>query len=136
MESKPRKPIYLPPGEGRRYSLGRGSAIFKADGDETAGTFSVSEWWLEAKTKGPTPHSHENDHVYYVLDGTVACQVDGRWYDAPKRAFLLIPGGSVHTFENRTEHRAGFLSFDNDAGFEERMPGISEWFRNTPRELS
>lgn len=49
-----RKPIYLAPGAGRRYSLGgESSSIFKADGDETAETFSVSEWWLEARTTGP-----------------------------------------------------------------------------------
>src|SRR4051812_46422153 len=108
MQPQQRKPICLAPGEGRRYSLGNGSAIFKADGDETGGTFSVSEWWLDAKTQGPTPHSHENDHVYYVLEGVIACQIDGTWHDAPKGTFLLIPGGSVHTFENRTEMRAGF----------------------------
>ena len=81
------------------------------------------------------PHSHDNDHVYYILEGTIACQVDDIWYDAPKGAFILIPGGSVHTFENRTESRAGFLSFDNEAGFEEDMPGISAWFCENPREI-
>jgi hypothetical protein len=65
----------------------------------------------------------------------MACQVDDVWYDASKGAFILIPGGSVHTFENRTEARAGFLSFDNEAGFEEDMPGISEWFCENPRPL-
>ena len=27
--------IFLPPGEGRSYPMGRISAVFKADGDET-----------------------------------------------------------------------------------------------------
>lgn len=40
----------------------------------------------------------------------------------------------MHTFENRTDLRAGFLSFDNEAGFEERMAGISEWFRSRSPE--
>src|SRR5713226_6744300 len=34
----------------------------------------------------------------------------------------------VHTFENRTTRRAGILSFNNDAGFEDQMPSISQWF--------
>jgi hypothetical protein len=38
--------IFLPPGEGRSYPMGRISAIFKADGDETQKAYSISEWWL------------------------------------------------------------------------------------------
>ena len=70
MTSRKRTPIYLAPGAGRSYPMGRISSTFKADGDETAGTFSVSEWWLEANTKGPPAHSHEDDHAWYVLEGT------------------------------------------------------------------
>ena len=36
--------IFLPPGEGRVYPMGRISAVFKADGDETLGQYSISEW--------------------------------------------------------------------------------------------
>lgn len=35
--------------------------------------------------------------------------VDGKWLDAPKGSFVLIPGG-----------------------FEEHMPGIAQWFRDRP----
>ena len=34
--------------------MGRISARFKADGAETAGRYSISEWWLEPNTKGPS----------------------------------------------------------------------------------
>jgi hypothetical protein len=33
-------------------------AVFRADGGETADTYSISEWWLEPGTPGPGPHSH------------------------------------------------------------------------------
>jgi len=132
MTSKKRNPIYLAPGAGRAYPMGRISSTFKADGDETAGTFSVSEWWLEANTKGPSAHSHEDDHAWYVIEGTMSVEIDGQWFEAPKGAFILIPGGSVHTFENHSQHRAGILSFNNRAGFEEKMAGISEWFSRNP----
>lgn len=132
MPSKKRKAIYLAPGDGRRYPMGRVSSTFKADGDETAGTFSVSEWWLEPNTQGPGAHSHDDDHAWYVIEGTMSVQVEGRWFDAPRGAFILIPGGSKHTFENRTQERAGILSFNNNAGFEQQMPGISAWFLENP----
>src|SRR5216684_7146029 len=129
-----RKPIYLPPGCGRSYPMGRISSVFKADGAETGRTFSVSEWWLEPNTKGPPAHSHDEDHAWYVIEGTMSVQVGGQWTDAVKGAFLLIPGRVVHTFENRTMRRAGILSFNNDAGFEDQMPSISEWFARNPPE--
>ncbi len=48
-----RRGIVLPPGEGRRYPMGRIEAIFKADGEETEGRYSISEWWLEPHTRVP-----------------------------------------------------------------------------------
>jgi putative acetyltransferase len=60
---KRRKPIFLPPGGGRSYPMGRLAAIFKADNAETGGAYSVSEWWLEANTKGPDAHANDEDHV-------------------------------------------------------------------------
>jgi hypothetical protein len=55
--------LVLLPGEGRSYPMGRISAVFKADGDETAKRYSISEWWLEPNTQGPGAHSHERKTV-------------------------------------------------------------------------
>jgi len=49
-----RAPILLRPGEGRAYPMGAVHAVFKADEDETGGRYSISEWWLEPYTRGPT----------------------------------------------------------------------------------
>ena len=67
----PRKPFVLPPGGGRVYPMGRLQAVFKADGDETGGAASVSEWWLDARSEGPPVHDHPEDHVFYVVEGTL-----------------------------------------------------------------
>ena len=48
-----RAAIFLAPGDGRSYSMGAMTAVFKADGKESAGSYSISEWWLEPYTKGP-----------------------------------------------------------------------------------
>ena len=70
--------IVLPPGEGRSYAMGRIGAIFKADGDETKRGYSISEWWLEPHTQGPGAHSHAEDDVFYVIDGTMSFLVEDR----------------------------------------------------------
>lgn len=129
-----RPPVILAPGEGRTYPMGTLSAVFKADGEESAGRYSISEWWLDPHTKGPGAHSHPEDDVFYVLEGTMTFFVRDQWFDAPAGSFVLVPGGDTHTFENRGDTRTGALNISVPGDFEERMPGIADWFRNRPPE--
>jgi mannose-6-phosphate isomerase-like protein (cupin superfamily) len=112
--------------------MGRISAVFKADGSETAKHYSISEWWLEPHTTGPGPHVHDEDDVFFVIEGTMSFLANGTWVDAPKGTFVLIPGGSTHDFENRSAGRAGMLNISVPGDFEEMMPGIAEWFAKHP----
>jgi mannose-6-phosphate isomerase-like protein (cupin superfamily) len=124
--------MVLGPGAGRAYAMGRIAAVFKADGDETANQYSISEWWLEAHTKGPGAHAHPEDDVFFVLEGTMSFLVDGAWTDAPKGSFVLVPGGVTHDFENRSASRAGALNVSVPGNFEQDMPAIAEWFAEHP----
>ena len=133
---KARLPVYLEPGAGRAYPMGPVAAVFKADGKETAGGYSISEWWLEPRTKGPGPHAHDEDDVFYVLEGTMSFLVGDRWTDAPKGSFIIAPGGVTHDFENRTTERAGMLNLSIPGDFEQHMPRIAEWFRGRPPEAA
>ena len=132
--SKTRQPIVLAPGEGRSYPMGRISAVFKADGAETGARYSISEWWLAPHTKGPGPHSHAEDDIFYVIAGTMSVLVDGDWTHASAGSFVLVPGGFTHDFENRGEVRAGVLNFYAPGTFEEGMPAIEKWYREHPAE--
>ena len=133
--STKRTGVFLAPGDGRSYPMGRISAIFKADGDETHQAYSISEWWLEPHTQGPGAHSHAEDDVFYVLEGTMSFLVGDRWIDAPEGSFVLAPGGITHDFENRSSSRAGLLNFSIPGDFEKNMPAIAEWFAaNPPRD--
>ena len=123
-----RRPVVRGPGEGREYPMGRISAVFKADGAETAQRYSISEWWLEPHTKGPGPHSHPEDDVFYVLAGTMSVLVDTEWVDASAGSFVLVPGNVTHDFENRGPERAGMLNVSAPGDFEDHMPGIAQWF--------
>jgi len=128
-----RKPVVLAPGEGREYPMGRLSAVFKADEGETESRYSVSEWWLEPGTPGPGPHSHDEDDLFYVIEGVMSIRVGEEWFDCPKGSFVLVPGGVTHDFENRGGVRAGFVNFSAPGPFELAMEGIAEWFRARDR---
>jgi mannose-6-phosphate isomerase-like protein (cupin superfamily) len=123
-----RHPVVLGPGEGRTYPMGSLSAIFKADGVETVGEYSISEWWVDPYTKGPGPHSHPEDDAFYILAGTMSVLVGSEWIEAPAGSFVLIPGGVTHDFENRGPERAGMLDISAPGEFEPRMLGIAKWF--------
>jgi mannose-6-phosphate isomerase-like protein (cupin superfamily) len=127
-----RQAIHVPAGGGRAYPMGRISSVFLADGAETASKYSISEWWLEPNTKGPGAHSHEEDDVFYVIEGTMSILLGERWLDAARGSFVLVPGGMTHDFENRSDARAGVLNVSVPGGFEEHMPGIAKWFLDNP----
>lgn len=125
-----RTPVVVPPNGGRKYPMGRIAASFLADGAETA-NYSISTWSLEPHTKGPGAHSHPEDDVFFVLDGTMSILVGDRWIDASRGTLVLIPGGTTHDFENRGDVPARILNFTNGE-FETEMPGIAVWFAENP----
>jgi mannose-6-phosphate isomerase-like protein (cupin superfamily) len=127
-----RKAIIVRPADGRTYPMGRITAVFKADGAETKNAYSVSEWWIEPNTQGPPAHSNEDDHVWYVIEGTMGIFIGEEWIDAPKGTYVVIPGGMIHTFENRSSNRAGIINFNYPGGFEKNLPGIAEFFARIP----
>ena len=112
--------------------MGRISAVFKADEEETQSRYSVSEWWLEPRTQGPGAHSHPEDDLFYVIEGTLSVRVGDEWFECPKGSFVLVPGGVTHDFENRGVVRAGVLNFSSPGPFEPDMPSIVEWFAQNP----
>lgn len=67
-----------------------------------------------------------------MIDGTMSLLVGDRWIDAPKGAFVLVPGGVTHDFENRSDARAGALNFSHPGDCEQRMPAIVKWFADRP----
>jgi mannose-6-phosphate isomerase-like protein (cupin superfamily) len=130
--SEQRAPIVLAPGDGRRYDMGPIRATFLADRRDTVTAYSISTWRLEAHTTGPGAHSHPEDDVFLVTEGTMSFLVDGAWREAPTGTFVLVPGGAIHDFENRGEVPATVFNISVPGEFEEHMPGIVAWFREHP----
>jgi mannose-6-phosphate isomerase-like protein (cupin superfamily) len=131
-DTSPRSAVILGPGEGRPYPMGRIGAVFKADGAETESRYAISEWWLDPHTKGPGVHSHPEDDIFYVIEGTMSIFVSQAWTHAVKGSFVLVPGGTEHDFENRGSTRAGMLNVSVPGAFEPHLPGIAQWFAEHP----
>ena len=127
------KPLVLEPNEGRTYPMGRMSAVFKADLEETDSTLSVSEWWLDPNTEGPHIHKHPEAHLFYVIEGNLAIYLQGKgWVEAEKGSYIFIPGETEHGFENRSGATTGFMSINAPGGFELAIPHIVNYFEENP----
>lgn len=132
--SADKSPIVLPPHQGRTYACGPMTAVFKADGAETAERYSVSEWTVAPRSQGPGPHAHENnEELFLITDGVLAIRVGEQWIDAPRGTFIRVPAGVTHDFENRSDRAATLFNVYLHGGFETMMPAITAWFAgNTP----
>ncbi len=121
--------IALPAGGGRRYAMGKLTAVFKADESETGSRYSVSEWILEPGQEGVGAHSHEmNDEIFYVLEGTPEVLVAEAWSAHGAGSFIRIPAGVTHDFRNPGATCARLLNVFIPGGFERHMPEIAAWF--------
>ena len=122
----------MAPDQGRTYDMGRMQAVFFADGEETDGRYSISEWSLEANTQGPGEHAHPDDHIFHVLDGTLSLVINGVRRDAVRGTYTVIPGGIPHDFSNFGSETCRFISINIPAGFEQMMPQLVNWFADKP----
>ena len=80
-------------GEGERHAAGGSSAIIiKASGDDTAGSFFLSETTIDAGFPGPPPHRHEHLHdMFYVLDGVLTMRLGDETHELGPGTFVCVP---------------------------------------------
>jgi mannose-6-phosphate isomerase-like protein (cupin superfamily) len=105
------------------------TAVFKADGPETADRYSVSEWVVAPHSPGSGPHAHEsNEELFLVTEGVISIRIGDQWIDAPRGTFVRVPAGVIHDFENRSSEPAALFNVYLPGGFEQDMPAIVSWF--------
>jgi len=110
------------PGEGDMATLGPSTVLFKAEGGDGGGRFSLTETTLAPGAQGPVPHRHAAlVDSFYVLEGTLAVRLGDETREAPAGSFALVPPGAVHTFSNPGDEPARMLNLMAPAGFERSL---------------
>ena len=126
--------IFRQSGEGRNYKLRANESLdvtFKADGDEVANKYSITEWWMEPGAPAVDAHIHEtNDELIYVLEGTASVLNGDEWIALEKGGVAIIPAGVTHGFRNDSDKRAGILNIFLNGAYEVMMPQIQAMFAN------
>src|SRR5207244_11196485 len=117
LDSRPRRP-----GEGERHALGTSETVIKAGGEETGGSFFLSETTIAPGFPGPPLHRHQHLHdMFYVLDGVLTVRLGEETHGVGPGTFVCVPPGTPHTFSNRSERPVRFLNFEQAAGWENYM---------------
>jgi quercetin dioxygenase-like cupin family protein len=124
-------------GEGERHAAGGSSAIIiKAGGDDTAGSFFLSETTIDPGFAGPPLHRHERLHdMFYVLDGVLTMRLGDETHELGPGTFVCVPPGVTHTFSNASDAPVRFLNFNTPAGWENYMRDLGAALaRGTPSQ--
>ena len=117
-----------------------------ATAEQTGGSYSLLEE-LCPKRSGPPPHTHEQDEVFYILEGEITLVVGSQRFTAKAGSLAYIPAKYVHTFRVETE-TARLLNWYLPGGFERAItefavPATSRTLppahidtRGTPEQMS
>jgi len=100
---------------------------FKATAEDTGGRFALWKTTTPPGNPGPPPHIHHNeDEVFYLLEGELELMVEGRASVVGAGTFVNIPKNTLHTFRNAGTTPARFLGLVVPAGFEGFFEEIGE----------
>ena len=115
--------LIVPPGSGEQLTVRAGSTLeFKAVAATTGGAFSLHERHIPAGSRRPPAHVHpDRTEAFWVLDGEAEFELDRELVTAGAGAFVLVPGGVLHTFGATASPAAHVLVL--------HAPALDDYFR-------
>jgi len=101
-------------------------ALVKLAGADTADTVAVVHV-TAPKMTGPPLHRHSReDEWFYVLEGEIVTEVDGKRTTAGAGASAFAPRGTVHTFQNFKDEPAKLLVMVTPAALDRFFEELTE----------
>jgi quercetin dioxygenase-like cupin family protein len=111
------KPYALKRGEGRIYDWSGARFTIKAGSAETEGALAFMEF-VTRKGEEPEPHvHHDDDEIFYVLDGALTFTCAGETLPALEGAFVFLPRGIEHGYTIESDGDVRLLLLSTPAGF-------------------
>jgi quercetin dioxygenase-like cupin family protein len=97
----------------------------KLDAATTDGAFGVLECLTEPLA-GPPLHRHlYEDESFFVLEGRIRFEIDGREFIGEPGSFAFVPRGAKHRFQNISEKTSRMLVMVTPGGLEEFFRELS-----------
>lgn len=123
-------------GRQRQYSQRVGYATaFLCDAQNTDGAWSLMEEDIPIGL-GPPPHRHDWDEAYYVIEGALLFQIDGKPERLDRGDFVYLPRNTVHAFKGASPSPARVLIFAAPAHSSAFFEEVNREVRSVPGDLS
>ncbi len=100
---------------------------------ETGGAWSLFEEEVPLGM-GPPAHKHDWDEAYYILEGEIEFQIDGRAVSAKRGDFNYLPRNTVHGFKGASATPSRVLIFATPAHGSEFFRELNDEIRNLPED--
>ena len=100
---------------------------------ETDGAWSLFEEEVPIGM-GPPAHRHDWDEAYYILDGEIDFEIDGKPVRSKVGDFNYLPRGTVHGFKGASTEPARVLIFAAPAHGSEFFQELSAEIRSLPED--
>ena len=115
---EPKRVLHVPSDGGNAISVYGDTDIIKVESEDTAGALTFMETIVPPHA-GPPLHIHRREsEAIYVLDGELEIVDGDRSFRVTDGAFVYMPQGSTHRFENVLDTPTTILLFFIPAGFE------------------
>lgn len=83
--------------------------------DHTSGGTHCSINWIRTPAGGGSPaglHTHVVDQIFYILDGTMSLEIEGKQYEAGPGSLVFFPAGVPHRNWNGGTQATVHLAFN------------------------
>ena len=78
------------------------------------------------KLSGPPLHRHSReDEWFYILDGEITCEVDGKRFTAGAGTSAFAPRGTAHAYQNFRDEAAHVLVMVTPAGLDQFFEDVT-----------
>ena len=105
------------------------------EASETGGRWSLFEEEVSLGM-GPPPHRHDWDEAYYILDGEIDFEIDGKAVRSRTGDFNYLPRNTVHGFKGASSTPARVLIFAAPAHGSEFFRELNDEVRSLPEDAS
>jgi mannose-6-phosphate isomerase-like protein (cupin superfamily) len=108
------------PGGGQSFDFGGLGVVWKIDGADAGGRFSVVHHPMAPRALAAPLHRHRNEDEYsYVLKGTLGALLGDDVVTAGVGSWVFKPRGQWHTFWNAGDEPCEIIEVISPAGFED-----------------
>ncbi|TYL37291.1 hypothetical protein CV102_18515 [Natronococcus pandeyae] len=108
--------------EGDSYWCLGGVTVLKATGENTGGSFSMIEENIPAGVSPPLHVHHDDDELFYILEGTVTFEIGDDRFTATAGSTVYAPHSVPHT--SLTEKDTRWLMFVHKPGLEQLWASV------------